>query len=49
LRSRQREVNIIELTQRVGAAGSATSNVGETAIVGQGLLVEPSWHWPTRG
>jgi len=49
LRSRQREVNIIELTKRAGAAGSATSNVGETAIVGQGLLVEPSWHWPTRG
>ena len=49
LRSRQREVNIIELTKRVGAAGSATSNVGETAIVGQGLLDEPSWHWPTRG
>ena len=49
LRSRQREVNIIELTKRAGAAGSATSNVGETAIVGQGLLDEPSWHWPTRG
>ena len=47
--SRQREVNIIELMKRAGAAGSATSNMGETAIVGQGLLDEPSWHWPTRG
>jgi predicted ATPase len=39
LRARQREVNIIELAKREG----------ETAIVGQGLLDEPSWHWPTRG
>lgn len=22
---------------------------GQTAIVGQGLLDEPSWYWPTRG
>ncbi|HEY5149659.1 MAG TPA: AAA family ATPase, partial [Mycobacterium sp.] len=35
LRARQREVNIIELTK----------SAGETAIVGQGLLDEPSWHW----
>jgi predicted ATPase len=49
LRAGQREVNIIELTKRDGAARAATSGVGETAIVGQGLLDEPSWHWPTRG
>ena len=40
LRARQREVNIIELTKHERA---------RTAIVGQGLLDEPSWHWPTRG
>jgi predicted ATPase len=39
LSARQREVNIIELTK----------TVGETGIVGQGLLDEPSWHWPARG
>ncbi len=49
LRARQREVNIIELTKSAGAAGAATSGAGETAIVGQGLLDEPSWHWPSRG
>ena len=46
---RQREVNLIELTKTAEAAGPATSGEGETAIVGQGLLDEPSWHWPTRG
>lgn len=55
----QRDVNTIELTKEhgaataatseLGAAGSATSNMGQTAIVGQGLLDEPPWHWPTRG
>jgi len=59
LRSRKPDVNAIELTKEHGAAGSATSelgaegsatsNMGQTAIVGQGLLDEPSWHWPTRG
>jgi predicted ATPase len=49
LSARQREVNIIELTKTAGAARAATSGVGETAIVGQGLLDVPSWHWPTRG
>ncbi len=39
LRARQHDVNIIELTKEKG----------QTAIVGQGLLDEPSWHWPTRG
>lgn len=38
LRDRQK-VNIIELRK----------TAGQTAIVGQGLLDEPSWHWPTRG
>ncbi|GAY18248.1 AAA family ATPase [Mycobacterium sp. shizuoka-1] len=49
LRRRRRDVNAIELTKDAGAAGPATSNVGATAIVGQGLLDEPSWHWPARG
>jgi predicted ATPase len=49
LRARQHEVNVIELAKRAGAATAATSGVGQTAIVGQGLLDEPSWHWPTRG
>jgi predicted ATPase len=39
LRTRKRAVNTIELEK----------TAGETAIVGQGLLDEPSWHWPTRG
>ncbi|PND59595.1 ATP-binding protein [Mycobacterium sp. ENV421] len=39
LRRRQRDVNAIELTKQEG----------QTAIVGQGLLDEPSWHWPARG
>jgi predicted ATPase len=49
LRRQQRDVNAIELTKAAGAAGPATSAVGQTAIVGQGLLDEPSWHWPARG
>jgi predicted ATPase len=49
LRRQQRDVNAIELTKEVGAAGPATSELGQTAIVGQGLLDEPSWHWPARG
>ncbi|WP_328350554.1 AAA family ATPase [Mycobacterium sp. NBC_00419] len=32
------EVNTVELTK----------DDGQTAIVGQGLLDEPSWHWPAR-
>ncbi|WP_319437041.1 AAA family ATPase [Mycobacterium sp. RTGN5] len=39
LRRQQREVNAIELVKESG----------QTAIVGQGLLDEPSWHWPARG
>lgn len=39
LRTQQRDVNTIELTKQMG----------QTAIVGQGLLDEPSWHWPARG
>jgi predicted ATPase len=39
LRRQQRDVNAIELTKELG----------QTAIVGQGLLDEPSWHWPARG
>jgi predicted ATPase len=39
LRGEQRDVNTIELTKEMG----------QTAIVGQGLLDEPSWHWPARG
>ncbi|EHB55806.1 ATPase [Mycolicibacterium rhodesiae JS60] len=39
LRRQQREVNAIELSKEMG----------RTAIVGQGLLDEPSWHWPARG
>ncbi len=35
----RRDVNTIELTKEMG----------RTAIVGQGLLDEPSWHWPARG
>lgn len=37
--ARRRDVNTIELAK----------NEGRTEIVGQGLLDEPSWHWPTRG
>jgi len=33
------EVGAIELTKELG----------RTSIVGQGLLDEPPWHWPTRG
>lgn len=33
------EVNTVELVK----------DNGQTAIVGQGLLDEPSWHWPARG
>lgn len=40
LRTRRRGVNAIELTK---------DETGQTAIVGQGLLDQPSWHWPTRG
>ncbi|BBZ79248.1 ATPase [Mycolicibacterium anyangense] len=36
---RERDVTTIELTK----------TEGQTQIVGQGLLDEPSWHWPTRG
>ena len=25
-----------------------TKQFGETTVVGQGPLDEPSWHWPTR-
>jgi len=39
LRRRRRDVNAIELTK----------DSGQTAIAGQGLLDEPSWHWPSRG
>ena len=39
LRNQHRDVNAIELTKEMG----------RTAIVGQGLLDEPSWHWPARG
>ena len=39
LRTRKRDVNSIELVKESG----------QTAIVGQGLLDEPPWHWPTRG
>jgi predicted ATPase len=39
LRRQQREVNAIELVKESG----------QTSIVGQGLLDEPSWHWPARG
>lgn len=39
LRRQQCGVNAIELTKEMG----------RTAIVGQGLLDEPSWHWPARG
>jgi predicted ATPase len=39
LRRQQCDVNAIELTKEMG----------RTAIVGQGLLDEPSWHWPARG
>lgn len=39
LRCQQRDVNAIELTKELG----------QTTIVGQGLLDEPSWHWPARG
>ena len=39
LRRQQRDVNAIELTKELG----------QTTIVGQGLLDEPSWHWPARG
>ncbi|MCV7345073.1 AAA family ATPase [Mycolicibacterium rhodesiae] len=39
LRRRTHDINAIELTKEQG----------QTAIVGQGLLDEPSWHWPTRG
>lgn len=28
---------------------SLTKTDGQTAMVGQGLLDQPSWHWPTRG
>lgn len=28
---------------------SLTKTDGQTAIVGQGMLDQPSWHWPTRG
>ncbi|MGY4710844.1 AAA family ATPase [Mycolicibacterium sp. CBM1] len=35
----QGDVNTIELTK----------STGETAIVGQGLLDQPPWHWPARG
>lgn len=37
--ARRRDVSTIELTK----------TEGRTEIVGQGLLDEPSWHWPTRG
>jgi predicted ATPase len=39
LRKQEGDVNAIELTKQEG----------QTAIVGQGLLDEPSWHWPARG
>ncbi|QEN12345.1 AAA family ATPase [Mycolicibacterium sp. ELW1] len=39
LRRREHDINAIELTKEAG----------QTAIVGQGLLDEPSWHWPARG
>jgi predicted ATPase len=39
LRRQQRDVNAIELAKELG----------QTAIVGQGLLDEPPWHWPARG
>ncbi len=39
LHTRKRDVNSIELVKESG----------QTAIVGQGLLDEPPWHWPTRG
>ncbi|MBB3748001.1 putative ATPase [Mycolicibacterium sp. BK634] len=39
LRRQQCDVNAIELTKEMG----------QTTIVGQGLLDEPSWHWPARG
>ena len=39
LHARNQAVNTIELEKPAG----------ETEIVGQGLLDEPSWHWPTRG
>ncbi len=46
---RRRDVNTIELTKAAGAAGPATADLGQTQIVGQGLLDEPPWHWPARG
>ncbi|AKK30195.1 AAA family ATPase [Mycobacterium sp. EPa45] len=39
LRAHQPDVSAIELTK----------DEGRTAIVGQGLLDEPPWHWPARG
>ncbi|WP_179466406.1 AAA family ATPase [Mycolicibacterium vinylchloridicum] len=39
LRRQQRDVNAVELAK----------DDGRTVIVGQGLLDEPSWHWPARG
>lgn len=49
LRRRRGDVNTIELTKDAGAAGPATSGTGQSAVVGRGLLDEPSWHWPSRG
>lgn len=38
----------LERQARVNAIG-LTKAEGQTTIVGQGMLDQPSWHWPTRG
>ncbi|TGD89096.1 ATP-binding protein [Mycolicibacterium sp. CH28] len=45
----RRDVNTIELIKESGTAGPGTADLGQTSIAGQGLLDEPSWHWPARG
>lgn len=46
-------VALVAELQRLGADRLNTINLikvdGQTSIVGQGLLDEPSWHWPNRG